>query len=297
MTIWNRQAHTFALLAAGSCVGLGILIALAELYGLAAFLGIAGGVMYFAMMNRSFRRLRLARLTLPYGWKEILQKRVPFYRDLAPDRRAEFERDVNIFIRENRFVGIKDQEVTDELKVLASASAVMLLFGRTDRDFPRISEILFYPDTFSDDYRTRGRGRDIAGQVHPYGAVILSVPELLRGFAIDSDGSHVGLHEFAHVLDLEALQFDGVPAGMDPRMMQPWTERMREEMKRAGGKRSAIRAYGGTNEAEFFAVAVEVFFERPELLEKKNPEVYGLLKQYFRPNRPGTTPSKEPPVP
>ena len=65
----------------------------------------------------------------------------------------------------------------------------MLIFGRTDRDYPRISEILFYPDAFSDDYRTRGGGRDIAGQVHPYGAVILSVPELLRGFAIDSDGN------------------------------------------------------------------------------------------------------------
>ena len=84
MTIWNRQAHTFSLLAAGSCVALAILLALAELYGLAAFLGFAGVVMYFAMMNRSFRRLRLSRQTIPDAWKKILQERVTFYRDLAP---------------------------------------------------------------------------------------------------------------------------------------------------------------------------------------------------------------------
>ena len=286
-----RSAHGFALFSGFSCLALGTVLWIAGLPGLGMFLGIAAIVVYVATMARSFRRLRLAREPFPEAWREILEKRVSFYRKLDAALRAEFERDVLIFIRENRFVGIRGVDVTDELKLLAAASAVMLLFGRTDRDYPRISEILFYPDAFGEDYRTEGGGRNIAGQAHPFGTVVLSVPDLQRGFSVDHDGSHVGLHEFAHMLDLQSMEFDGVPLEMDPRMLRPWTERVRLEMKRAGGRRSAIRAYGGTHEAEFFAVAVEVFFERPEILERKNPEVYAMLRDYFRPNRP------EPPTP
>ena len=40
-------------------------------------------------------------------------------------------------------------------------------------------------------------------------------------------------------------------------------------MEAISDNHSDIRKYGGTNEAEFFAVASEYFFERPDLLKKK----------------------------
>jgi len=36
------------------------------------------------------------------------------------------------------------------------------------------------------------------------------------------------------------------------------------------------------NEAEFFAVISEYFFERPDLLAEKHPELYGMLVRMFR---------------
>ena len=36
-----------------------------------------------------------------------------------------------------------------------------------------------------------------------------------------------------------------------------------------------------SNEAEFFAVAVENFFERPRKLAKSDPELYTMLCDYF----------------
>jgi Mlc titration factor MtfA (ptsG expression regulator) len=39
--------------------------------------------------------------------------------------------------------------------------------------------------------------------------------------------------------------------------------------------------YGATNEAEFFAVATESFFEKPLQMEKRHPELYGLLRDYY----------------
>ena len=40
--------------------------------------------------------------------------------------------------------------------------------------------------------------------------------------------------------------------------------------------------YGATDIAEFFAVATEVFFERPEELGHEDPELYELLSTFYR---------------
>ena len=46
--------------------------------------------------------------------------------------------------------------------------------------------------------------------------------------------------------------------------------------------RSDINPYGATNEAEFFAVVAEYFFERPDLLRSQHPELYDLLVNIFK---------------
>lgn len=49
-----------------------------------------------------------------------------------------------------------------------------------------------------------------------------------------------------------------------------------------GGGTSLLDAYAATNAVEFFAVAVETFFERPVELRARHPELYGALAAYFR---------------
>ena len=41
--------------------------------------------------------------------------------------------------------------------------------------------------------------------------------------------------------------------------------------------------YGATNQADFFAVVTEYFFERPVLLKETHPELYALLLKIFNP--------------
>ena len=53
------------------------------------------------------------------------------------------------------------------------------------------------------------------------------------------------------------------------------------EMEAINDNKSDIRRYGGTNEAEFFAVASEYFFEDPFLLQKNHPELYEMLSACF----------------
>ena len=48
------------------------------------------------------------------------------------------------------------------------------------------------------------------------------------------------------------------------------------------GKRTFMDAYGATNPAEFFAVATETFFEKPDKMRRDEPALYEVLKNYFK---------------
>jgi Mlc titration factor MtfA (ptsG expression regulator) len=66
----------------------------------------------------------------------------------------------------------------------------------------------------------------------------------------------------------------------------PWINRMHQTIKEILEGNSDINPYGATNQAEFFAVVSEYFFERPDLLQTKHPELFELLEKIFS-QKPG----------
>ena len=108
------------------------------------------------------------------------------------------------------------------------------------------------------------------------GAVVLSWSSARRGAADPRDGQNVILHEFAHQLDQEDGSADGTPELDRWAFYAPWARVLSEhylalqKAARRGGK-TVLDKYGATNEAEFFAVATEAFFERPTLLHARHP--------------------------
>ena len=48
------------------------------------------------------------------------------------------------------------------------------------------------------------------------------------------------------------------------------------------GRKSFLNSYGATNEAEFFAVATEQFFDQPELMIEQASDLYRVLQEYYR---------------
>ena len=112
--------------------------------------------------------------------------------------------------------------------------------------------------------------------------MILSKSDLIHGFRDAMDKRNVGLHEFAHLVDKTDGTIDGVPgAGLDRQAVGPWIDLMRRKMAEIEGGRSDISRYALTNEAEFFAVASEYFFERPGLMQRKHPALYEALETVF----------------
>ena len=59
---------------------------------------------------------------------------------------------------------------------------------------------------------------------------------------------------------------------------------MKGQEKKRKRKRSLLNKYGATHPAEFFAVATESFFEKPKQLQKKHPELYEELQDYYKVN-------------
>ena len=91
-------------------------------------------------------------------------------------------------------------------------------------------------------------------------------------------------HEFAHQLDMLDGITDGTPPlGDDDAARARWVEvcTAAYDMVRAEGS-PVLRPYAGTNPAEFFAVATEVFFNRPLDLRTHEPALYAELQAFYR---------------
>jgi len=243
------------------------------------------GAFYFlgVYYPRYRKRKRISEEPVSSEDRAILSEYVTFYSSMSDDDKRLYENDIGVFLAEHSIIGVDDVKITRKIELLVAATAVRLIFGRPEWEYRDFGDILVYPGGFRTDgsYSTDLKGIDsaAAGLVHSSGNVILSLPHLLRGFQHDNDGYNVGYHEFAHVLD--GYRPDGIPDELSLGAYRPWIEVMQKEFEKVHKGRSILRQYAGTNPAEFFACSVEAFFEKPEMMKNKAPELYNQLSVFF----------------
>lgn len=219
--------------------------------------------------------------------KKTLTDKVAFYARLSPPEKERFEREVKRFLFDQLITGPRGRHVPEDLRVLVAASAVMLVFGRKGYVYERTRDIVIYDEHFDREYE-EGASKNIAGMVHGAGPILFSARALRDGFANTKDGHHVGLHEFAHVLDFHAGDADGVPSLMPWTSVAKWVDMIEVETDKIEARKSVLRDYGATNDAELFAVATEAFFEKPKQLAQKHPKLYAMLVETY-----GQDPAKD----
>lgn len=222
---------------------------------------------------------------MPRSMQELLESEVPFYEQLEPNDKKRFEDRVMRFLADVRITGVST-EITEKDRLLVAASAVIPIFGFPDWYYRGLREVLLYPAAFNAHYAVTGAGRDRLGQVGSGtmgGKMILSRPALEQGFSNESSKTHVGIHEFVHLLDKADGLVDGLPEALLERQYAlPWMKLMKEKIKGINTGKSDINPYGGTEEAEFFPVVSEYFFKRPKLLKRKHPKLYAKLERIFK---------------
>jgi len=232
-------------------------------------------------LARRWRRSRWAKRPFPTEWRAHLEKHVPFYRGLDGDPGARFLHFVKCFVWEKHFIGAGGMEIDDEVRVVIAAAAVRLVLHLDLSRFDRLTEIVVYPTAF----RKPGSDHVILGEAHTWGTVVLSWEDVLHGLRNPHDGLDTGTHEFAHVLDRAGGAFDGTPELRAREDYRAWALIMSRHFLGLRGRkrrqRRVLRRYGASNEAEFFAVATEAFYEKPSQMRKRMPDLYGELRRFY----------------
>jgi Mlc titration factor MtfA (ptsG expression regulator) len=248
--------------------------------------------MLFAWLKRR-RRRRLTAEPFPERWLRFLERNVAHYRYLDEREQAKLRDDLRIFRAEKNWEGCGGLTMTDEIAVTISAQACLLVLGLEHDYFQRVQSILVYPRPFGAGEERRGPGGLVTeggpvrlGEAWYRGPVILAWSDVLEEGRHPHEGHNVVYHEFAHQLDMLDGVIDGTPPLETPELYRRWREVMTaeyEQLRLASehGRATLLDQYGTTNEGEFFAVATECFFDRPLALERRHPQLYALLRDYY----------------
>ncbi len=242
------------------------------------------------------RRTLLASRPFPAAWRKIIRERVPIYRRLPADLQRQLRELIQIFIAEKAFIGCAGLRISDEIRVTIAAQACLLQLNRRRAAdlFPDCRQILVYPDAFVvrraqavDGGVMHDSRRALLGESWSQGQVILSWADSAAGAALAEDGHNVVIHEFAHQLDQLTGSANGAPPLPSRERYARWSAVMASEFaelraRAAAGQPALLDAYGASEPAEFFAVASEVFFERPAPLAAEHPHLYRELATYYR---------------
>ncbi|WP_414000200.1 zinc-dependent peptidase [Flavobacterium sp. W1B] len=216
-------------------------------------------------------------LKLSDSQRNILEKEFVFYRKLSDQRKRFFECRVAAFIEKYKFIGQADFVVTDQVKVLISATFVMLTFGMRYYLIRVFDKIIIYPEAYFSTINKEFH----KGEFNPgLKTVVFSWKDFEEGFRYESDNINLGLHEFAH-----ALYFHGLK-GKDQSsiVFADAYVKIQEYLVRSNVLDHLIaskyfRIYAYTNQVEFFAVVLEHFFETPQIFKKEFPELYNDIRE------------------
>jgi Mlc titration factor MtfA (ptsG expression regulator) len=242
------------------------------------------------------RRKRLLAQPFPEAWTPVLSRNMVHFSWLDADERRRLCELVQLFVAEKDWEGCNGLELTDEIRVTIAGQACLLVLNLQHVLYANVETILVYPSTFiprrveEPVFATPGIVHPVLpllGEAHRRGPVILTWDAVRRSGRHPEIGHNVVYHEFAHKLDMLDGAVDGVPPLGDKEEYERWNRVCKAEYERlralsdAGGE-GVLDPYGSTDEAEFFAVVTEAFFDTPIELAEEYPALYEVLSAFYR---------------
>ena len=245
---------------------------------------------------------------IPLEWFRLVERHVPAVRGLTLEQRTRLLRAAKDLVATRRWEGCGGLILTTEMQLVIAAQACLLTLGSPGEPYPDLRTVLVYPHTF-----VPRRARDIRkwlpgsvpeperaelGEAWGNGTVVLAWASVLTGAEDPADGRNLVFHEFAHELAFEhhLTPTNVVAELLDVRVRSPdvdvvnpddWRRVLTQSYEKLcakveSGGPTVLDRYAATNEAEFFAVATEVFFEKPGELRSAYPELYDQLHRLYR---------------
>ncbi len=246
-------------------------------------------IIFYPDFKKNRRRKELISKPFPEEYAQILEQQLPFYAPLPDHLKKMLHGKILVFLDEIRFEGCGGVSIDDEIRLTISGQASMLLLNDPRSFFNILEVVLVYPSTYvAKMANPDGTFEESVrlGESWVTGTVVLAWDNVFHGIQNINDGHDVVLHEFAHQLDQESGSGNGAPILMGRTSYASWSKVLgndyKELKKRTKNfKKTFLDSYGATNPAEFFAVATEHFFEKPEKMKEKHPELFEELKKYY----------------
>lgn len=267
-------------------------------YHLALLIIFAGfGITFFALLflyevHKKNILDKIKKLPFLEQYEAIIAK-TPHYHRLSTDDKIKLQHSIVYFIHLKEFIGI-GIEVTDEMKVLIAFYACLLLIHKgTENCYGNLKTIIIYPHSV------------MIKQVKSYGGIYTKEQFVIQGQSANDTvvitwheakkesyhmrHNNVIIHEFAHEIDFMDGEIDGIPP-IEQSKYDGWVNILYKEFNtlntivlknRNWGKYELLGAYAASNEAEFFAVVTERFFESPVSLRLHFPELYDEFKDFY----------------
>ena len=240
------------------------------------------------------RRKRLLVEPISAAWMHYLDANVWQYRYLSDPQRARLNDTARIIAAEREWIGCGGLEMTDEIRLTVAGQAALLLIGfEPGYYFDGLRSVLVYPSTyvqppeFQRGWLVNEEGYAMYGEAWHRGPVVLSWDNVVAGGRGPNEGQNLVLHELAHFVDGLNGDVDGVPPLGTRAEYHRWFQVAGPEFTQlvqhvARGRPTLLDEYGATNEAEFFAVATEMFFQCPLELRREHTELYSILQSLYR---------------
>jgi Mlc titration factor MtfA (ptsG expression regulator) len=216
--------------------------------------------------------------------KQWLHDHVAAYRKLDLALQLRLEQVVAVMLARCHWEGCEGLVLCDEMCTRIAGHAAVMLLGAEDYYFDSVAAILVFPGIIR--RRDSSRRSPTVGEAWQNGGVVLSWPEVQR-IGTDSTKHNVVVHEFAHHLDGRDGEMGGsIPFSSNADQVR-WAQvaameysRLVDDVRHHRG--SVFDPYGATNEAEFFAVASEAFFEQPNRMEKHHQDLFELMTTFYQ---------------
>ena len=227
-------------------------------------------------------------ILLPENYRELLNDYVKFYQQLDAQGKETFEERIKHFLSAVQITGVN--AIAEDIdRLLIAAGAIIPVYAFPDWQYVNLHEVLLYPGALNEDFDQGGSNRHISGMVGT-GAMqhvmIITKWQLRQGFINNNDANNTAIHEFVHLIDKMDGTMDGVPEIiLERKYIDRWKNMMDSTILQMKNYGSDIDMYGATNQAEFFAVISEYFFERPDLLKANHPELHEMLERIYKRER------------
>ncbi|MFL0353944.1 zinc-dependent peptidase [Xanthomarina sp. GH4-25] len=218
--------------------------------------------------------------------ESILKQQFTFYNRLSNKHKAYFRHRVAAFIENKQFIGKDGFLITEEVRVLISATAIMLTFGFRDFIIKSIKNIIVYPTHYyssvSEDYHKGEYNVNLK-------TLVLSWDNFQDGFRIEDDKLNLAIHELAHAIHFNSMYQNDINSVIFLDTFNKLRDILLvdENLKAKLVSSEYIRDYAFTNDFELLAVILETFIESPKEFNYRFPKVYSLVKQMLNFNFKG----------